>query len=65
MYKAIIRTLSIELSVSWAHENQAMPTYVMLRSSSSGTISSTIVFGVLPSGVKPVAQHCHQLKSEH
>ena len=58
MYKAMIRTLSIDLSVSVAVLSAASPPHVIVRSSSNGTISSTIVFGVFPSGVKPVAQHC-------
>jgi hypothetical protein len=34
------------------------------RSSSNGTISSTRVFGVFPSGVTPVAQHCENETNE-
>lgn len=40
-----------------ASKREEGTTHETPRSSSSGTISSTSVLGVLPSGVRPVAQH--------
>lgn len=57
MYRAIIRTLSSDLLIS-RQSTTVRITHVIVRSSSRGTISSTTVFGVRPSGVNPVAQHC-------